>query len=171
MKTKKALKRLAKIAVWMSDVTDRYSARAPDIRKVLQDAKTAVARAKQAMSLQASSETAKNPSVEHSRPLSKAEAPRKRRAQKKAATATADRAVEKAAPARNKAAAKKAAVTKAPTAKTTKKSAPIMKGAKKKAGKKPASAPLQAAQAVAQEPMPTEVTPSSPGSSVVPSNS
>jgi hypothetical protein len=43
----------------MSDVTERYSANAPHIREALDDAKAAVTRAKQAVSLQASSETAK----------------------------------------------------------------------------------------------------------------
>ena len=33
MKAKKALKRLAKIEAWMSDVTERYSTSAPNIEK------------------------------------------------------------------------------------------------------------------------------------------
>jgi hypothetical protein len=61
MKANKALKRLAKIEMLMSDVTERYSASAPHIREVLQDAKAAVTRAKEVVSLQASSGTAKNP--------------------------------------------------------------------------------------------------------------
>ena len=36
MKANKALKRLAKIEMLMSDVTERYSASAPQIREVLQ---------------------------------------------------------------------------------------------------------------------------------------
>jgi hypothetical protein len=59
MKTNKALKRLAKIEALMSDVAARYSATAHHIREVLQDAKAAVVRAKEAVSLQASSGTAK----------------------------------------------------------------------------------------------------------------
>jgi hypothetical protein len=72
MKANKALKRLAKIEMLMSDVTERYSASAPHIREVLQDAKAAVTRAKEAVSLQASSEKAKNLTLKHSKPPSKA---------------------------------------------------------------------------------------------------
>jgi hypothetical protein len=71
MKANKALKRLAKIEALMSDVTERYSS-APHIREVLQDAKAAVTRAKEAVSLQASSGTAENSRVKHSKPPSKA---------------------------------------------------------------------------------------------------
>ena len=53
MKANKALKRLAKIEALISDVTERYSASAPHVRDVLQDAKAAVARAKEAMRLRA----------------------------------------------------------------------------------------------------------------------
>jgi len=72
MKANKALKRLAKIEALISDVTERYSASAPHIREVLQDAKAAVTRAKESVSLQASSGTAKNPAVKHSAPTSRA---------------------------------------------------------------------------------------------------
>jgi hypothetical protein len=72
MKANKALKRLAKIEALMLDVTERYSASAP-IREVLQDAKAAVTRAKEAVSFQASSGTTKNPAVKHSKLTSKAE--------------------------------------------------------------------------------------------------
>ncbi|MGD0777939.1 MAG: hypothetical protein ABSC05_34575, partial [Candidatus Solibacter sp.] len=71
MKTNKALKRLAKIEALISNVIERYSS-APHIREALQDAKAAVTRAKEAVSLQASSGTAKNPAVKHSAPASKA---------------------------------------------------------------------------------------------------
>ena len=71
MKTKKALKRLAKIEGLMSDVTKRYSS-APDIRETLQDAKVAVSRAKEAVDLQASNEKAKILALKHSKPPSKA---------------------------------------------------------------------------------------------------
>jgi len=57
MKANKALKRLAKIEALISDLMERYSASAPHIREVLQDAKAAVTRAKEAVSLQSSSET------------------------------------------------------------------------------------------------------------------
>jgi hypothetical protein len=72
MKANKALKRLAKIEALMSDVTERYSASAPHVRELLQDAKAAVTRAKEAVSLRTSSGTAKNPAVKHSAPMSKA---------------------------------------------------------------------------------------------------
>ena len=64
MKTKKALKRLAKIEALISDLAKRYSASMPNIREVLQDAKAAVTRAKKALSVQASSGTAKKRSGE-----------------------------------------------------------------------------------------------------------
>ena len=107
MKANKALKRLAKIEALMSNVTERYSASAPQLRKALQDATAAVARAKEAVSLQASSRT-------------------------KAVAAKADRAAKKAAPVPKTAAVKKAA-TRALTAKTAKKSTSKKKAAKKKA--------------------------------------
>ena len=72
MKANKALKRLAKIEALMSDVTERYSASAPHTREVLQDAKAAVTRAKEAVSLQASSGKSKNSPGKPSRPPSKA---------------------------------------------------------------------------------------------------
>ena len=131
MKTNKALKRLAKIEALISDVTERYSS-APHIRETLQDAKAAVTRAKAAVSLQASSGTAKTPPVKHSKQTSKATpkpekpkrrlsaagrkaiiaATRKRWALKRAEAAKAQRAAKKAAPARKKAAVKKAAAKK-----------------------------------------------------------
>jgi len=125
MKANKALKRLAKIEVLISDVTERYSS-TPHIREVLQDAKAAVTRAKKAVSLQASSGTAKNSPMKHSKPPSKPtpEEPKaKRRISKEgmariiAATkkrwaavraAKAQGAAKKAAPAKKKVAAQKA---------------------------------------------------------------
>ena len=50
MKAKKALKRLTKIEALMAEVAKRYSAIAPGIRKVLQEAKTAVTQARVAVS-------------------------------------------------------------------------------------------------------------------------
>ena len=86
MKTNKALKRLAKIEALISDVMERYSESAPHIREVLQDAKAAVTRAKEAVRLQASSGTTKNPPLKHSKPPSKA-ATKKRSALKRAKAA------------------------------------------------------------------------------------
>jgi hypothetical protein len=53
MKANKALKRLTAIETLLADLTARYSPTAPRMREVLQDAKAAVARAKEALSLQA----------------------------------------------------------------------------------------------------------------------
>jgi hypothetical protein len=61
MKVDKVLKRLVKIEESMSDVLERYSGSAPHIRAALQDAKAAVIRAKDAVSLQASSGTTSAP--------------------------------------------------------------------------------------------------------------
>ena len=55
MKRNKALKRLTKIKALMSDVTKRFSVSAPHLRTVLKDAADAIARAKHAVSLEASS--------------------------------------------------------------------------------------------------------------------
>jgi len=67
MKTNKALKRLTKIEALMSAVTERYSASAPHIREALDDAKAAVIRAKQAVSLEASSGGSKTPPLKRSK--------------------------------------------------------------------------------------------------------
>jgi hypothetical protein len=67
MKANKALKRLARIEALVSDVTERYLASAPHIQEALHDAKAAVTRAKEAVSLHASSRTAKTPPVKHSK--------------------------------------------------------------------------------------------------------
>jgi hypothetical protein len=109
MKGNKALKRLAKIEALMSDLTERYSASAP-IREVLQDAKAAVTRAKEAVSLQASSGTAKNLPVKHSKLTSKAK-PEFSKPKRKAGAAGSS--VSKTT------ASKKAAVKKAASAKTS----------------------------------------------------
>jgi hypothetical protein len=71
MKAKKARKRLAKIEALISEVAERYS-NAPHIREVLQDAKAAVIRAKEAVGLPTSSGKAKNPAVKDSRPALRA---------------------------------------------------------------------------------------------------
>jgi hypothetical protein len=56
MKATKALKRLTHVEDLLSDVMERYSAGASDIRENLQDAKAAVGRAKDTVSLQESLE-------------------------------------------------------------------------------------------------------------------
>jgi 1,2-phenylacetyl-CoA epoxidase PaaB subunit len=86
MKADKTLKRLTKIEELMSDVTKRYSAGAPSIREALQDAKDAVTRAKDAVSLHVSSgaatkSTAGPPNAR--RKLIAAETPVKKQAPKK----------------------------------------------------------------------------------------
>ncbi len=156
MKASKALKRLAKIDALMSAVTERFSKSAPHMREVLQEAKAAVSRAKEAVSLQASSGKAKKPPVKHSKPASKAtpEPPKPKRriseeGMKRIIAATKKRwrlqkaQAAKAHPAPGKIAgtkkpsAEKAAV-KVAAAKATKKAAPVKKAAAKKA---PAAAP------------------------------
>ena len=87
MKPNKALKRLTKIEKLIVDVTERYSKGALHIRGPLQDAKAAVARAKEAVSLQASPGTPKNPPVKSSKP-SKATPARKKTAVKRSAKKT-----------------------------------------------------------------------------------
>src|SRR5258707_14624843 len=72
MKATKALKRLAKIEALMTDVTERYSARAPRLREALEEAKAAVTRAREAVGLHASTEAAKNAHMMDSKPPSKA---------------------------------------------------------------------------------------------------
>jgi hypothetical protein len=182
MKANKALKRLAKIEALMSDVTGRYSASAPHIREVLQAAKTAVTRAKEAVRLQASSGAAKNPPVKHSKATSKAtpEPPRPKRklsaagrkaiiaatkarwarvrAESAGATKTTQPAVAKKAPLK-KGSRKKIAVKKA-SAKAVKKTvekAPTKVAAKKAAPKK--SAPATTAQAPAKKAAPVAAEP------------
>jgi uncharacterized protein YhaN len=56
MKATKALKRLTHAEDLVSDVIERYSADAPEIRQQLLDAKAAVGRAKDAVNVQESSE-------------------------------------------------------------------------------------------------------------------
>ena len=183
MKANKALKRLAKIEALISDVTERYSASAPHVRDVLQDAKAAVARAKEAVRLRASAGKSKK-SAPIKKGAKKAAAKKAAPAQTKAAvkkvavkvptakTPKAERkaAAKKAAPAQTKAAVKRVAA-KVPRAKTARRSMPIETAARKTPAKKTAQVPVQAATEVAtQEPMPAELTPSVPGSSEVPSN-
>jgi hypothetical protein len=101
MKANKALKRLTKIETLISDLTARYSPTAPRIRGVLEDAKAAVARAKEALSLQAVAKA--------DRGAKKAAPARKKAAVKKAAAkATIAKSAKKSSPIK-KAAKKKAA--------------------------------------------------------------
>jgi hypothetical protein len=86
MKTNKALKRLAKIEALISDVAGRYSASAPHVRNMLQDVKAAVARAKEAVSLHASSKTPKkSPPIKNAAKKAAAKKPAHKKAAKKTA--------------------------------------------------------------------------------------
>ena len=130
MKATKALKRLAKIEASLSDLIERFSAREHRGQELLQNAKASVVRAREIVSLQASSRTAKNPHVKHGeeppvkatsepskpkRKLSAAgrkaiqEALRKRWAQKRAEPAKAQPAAAKKVAIGRKKGAKKAA--------------------------------------------------------------
>jgi len=114
MKANKALKRLTKIEGLMSRVRDQYSAGAPSLESVLQQATAAIARAKEAVGLQVSSRT-------------------KRRAK-------TTRAAKKASPVQKKITVKK--VVDAPTAKTAKKIKSVKKNANKRAAKQSAPVPV-----------------------------
>jgi len=59
MKTPKALKKLTKIEALIADVTARYTLEANRVPQMLQEAKAAVSRAKDAVTAQASSEASK----------------------------------------------------------------------------------------------------------------
>jgi len=65
MKATKALKKLARIEASLSDLIERFSASDHRGQEFLQNAKASVIRAKETVSLQASSRTAKNPNVKH----------------------------------------------------------------------------------------------------------
>jgi hypothetical protein len=106
MKANKALKRLTNIETLIADLAARYSPTAPRMREVLQDAKAAVARAKEALSLLAAKAV---------RGAKKAAPARKKAAEKKAAAkATTAKSAKKRA--RIKKAAKKRAETTAASA-------------------------------------------------------
>jgi len=144
MKTKKVLKRIAKIEALISKVTDRSSASPSNIRVLLRHAKAAVIRAKEAV--QASFGTphtpAKNPSKtrpEYSKPKRKLPA-----AGTKAISAatTKSRAGKKATVAK-----RKPAITKKPTAK---KAAAKKVAAKNVPGKKAAAVEAAAVKATKQ---------------------
>ena len=167
MKANKALKRLAKIEALMSDVTERYSARGPGTRKMLQNAEAAIVRAKAAVNLEASPRPAKTRLVERSRRPSKTTpeptkpkrklsaagrraskaALQRRRAQKLAEAQKAQRFAKKAAPARKNAIVKKV-TAKPSTTKAAKKAAPLKKAAVKRAAVKRAVIKQPVEQAV-----------------------
>jgi hypothetical protein len=138
MKANKILKRIAKIEALMSKLTERSSASAPHIRELLRDAKAAVTRAKKAVSLQASSGTAKNPPVVHAEPSSKT-TPEASKPKRKL-SAAGRKAISDAT--KKRWAAKRAAVKKAAPVKVAKKTGG--KGPQKKTAK----APEQTAPAV-----------------------
>jgi hypothetical protein len=155
MKANKALKRLARIEGLMSNLTGRYSASAPGVRDVLQNAMAAVTRAKEAVGLEASSAASKNPPV-HSEAIRIAspEIPKPKRklsaAGRKAIIAATKKrwALKKAEAARlnppKTAAPKKAAVKKIAPARAAKKSAPGKNPTvKEAAAKKTVLAPAQ----------------------------
>jgi hypothetical protein len=70
MKPNKALRRLTEIEELMSDVVERFSTNAPSIRKALRDAVAAVAVAKEAVGLEATSGMANYSPVKDSVPTS-----------------------------------------------------------------------------------------------------
>lgn len=80
MKGNKAHKRITKVEALISDLVNRYSAGASHVAEALQSAKAAVTRAREAVGLEASSDTPKK------------NAPRKKKAKKtKAKSPTATR--------------------------------------------------------------------------------
>ena len=96
MKVNKILKRLAKIEELLSDVTERCSKNASDVRETLQDAEAAVARVKVAVSSQAPAKEAKNPSAKRTKSVVKKKAAVKKAAAKAAVATGAPALVEKA---------------------------------------------------------------------------
>lgn len=117
MKATKALKRLTRIEALMSEVVERFSAGTPQIRELLQDANAAVARAIEAVSLQASSGAKQNPPSKRNEGASKAKPALGRAATAKSPTA---KAAKTRTPAKG--------ITKATTKKATTASAPAKIG-------------------------------------------
>lgn len=93
MKANKALKRLTKIKALMSDVSKRYSASAPTLRDVLQDAEDAVRRAKEAVGMQVSSSSGRQAKATGS--AKKAAPAKKKKAVKKVVSASTVRTARK----------------------------------------------------------------------------
>jgi predicted RNase H-like HicB family nuclease len=116
MKVKKAVKRLAKIKLLISDLTKQYSASAPDLREVLQYAEAAVTKAKEALGLHVSSRTK---------------------------AGKAERAAKKARHVGRKAAVKKGAVK--PRTATAKKRTPVKKAIKRTPARTAPAPAVQAA--------------------------
>ena len=125
MKANKALKRLAKMEASVSDLAKRFLPSAPHIREVLQDAKAAVIRAKEAVLQASGAGTTK----------------KKTRAPKAGRTAKRPSALKKTS---------KKVEVKASTRKA-KKRAPVKKAAKKAAAKRVASAPVPAITEIATQ--------------------
>jgi hypothetical protein len=114
MKANKVRKRLAKIEAMISDLTERYSKGAFHIREALQNAKAAVAHAKEAVLSQVSSEKANRSPVKRKKAAVKKAAVRTPTAETAKKSAPIKKAVKKAAakktaPARVQAATKSAA--------------------------------------------------------------
>jgi|HubBroStandDraft_4_1064222.scaffolds.fasta_scaffold224392_2 hypothetical protein len=78
MKANKALKRLTHVDDLLSDVMERYSAVAPEIRQQLLDAKAAVGRAKDAVKLQVPARTKRAPKKAAARKSAVKEPPAKK---------------------------------------------------------------------------------------------
>jgi hypothetical protein len=139
MKKNKALKRLRKVETMISDLAKRYVPEEPDVRELLQDAKAAVTRAKEAASVQASAATGSKHRTAGGKP--DANGRRESPGRKKAAEPKVQPAAKRAA-SRTKTAAKKAAVV--PVA-TTKKSAPKKRTARIRVVTNTTPAPAQPA--------------------------
>src|SRR5262245_54550677 len=161
MKATKALKKLAKIEDSLSDLIERFSASDYRGQEFLQDAKASVIRAKETVSLRASSQTAKNPNVKHgnepplkaisepSKPKRKLNAPGRKgiiaATKKRLALARAEArkaATKNAGHTRKKGTTKRAAIKAAPVEAAIE-TAPVKKAVKKSVAKKTAPAPAQ----------------------------
>ncbi len=71
MKAKKAVKRLTKVEVLLSDVIEQYAAGQNGVRELLGSAKQSVVQAKETMNSQASSGAGKKPPVKAQEPKSR----------------------------------------------------------------------------------------------------
>lgn len=95
MKVNKVLKRLAKIEELMSEVTERCSKSAPDVREALQDAAAAFARVKAVVNSQTPSKTAAGPPAERAKSTVKKKAPVKKAVAKSVVATGAPTVVKK----------------------------------------------------------------------------
>jgi Holliday junction resolvasome RuvABC endonuclease subunit len=82
MKASKALKRLTHVEDLLGDVMERYSPDSPAIRETLQNAKTAVSRAKDTVSLQQAPPKTTSPQKKHAGKKAEVKAPRVKAAKK-----------------------------------------------------------------------------------------